>query len=375
MAALTPLTAPPSETLSFARDFYSPASPRFQGVAQKALSELVYSRNGLSAADKMDKQLALARKDRSGKEKSFEKAFVAEIPKKLPGRFIEYSRFSFAAQQILGGRAKQEDEFIPPTSVSFRCRGEEKRGLLCGVFDGHGDQQKAGRLMKKGLARILSERLEKHCEGADSVSEEIIGNALTETFDIAAKAHREKGGRGGATACCAFIFDNVVYCPNVGDSRMVLVTREAHYQVTEDARLENDKRELNDRFAKWHQRMGNEIVNFNTRFCNAGWRVCLGGNLNMGREVGIEKMCPRPKISRFFIGEREDGKLFCKPNEGLLFIFSDGLSAVATVKEVGRDARLLARKGASLQQIADAFVIESTNFKIKDNVTVLIVAL
>lgn len=339
---------------------------RMESPVEKRFPETIFSRNGLSAADKMDKQLEYALKDSCGKQKYIDEPFKLEVSQ--DGHRVEYAPFSSACTQRLGRRADQEDEFLLPVEVSFTCKGKEMKGRLCGVFDGHGDDQKAGRLLKENLAAKLSEILQDSCVNVDSVSEEIIGNALTQAFHELSREYQQKNRRGGATASCAFIFENVVYCPNAGDSRMVLVTSEASHQVTEDAFLGFSSTKKNVRFTHWYDKKGVRLLDMR----EYGFRLSVGGGLNMGRDIGSRGVCTRPKISRFFLGKGPDGKLHCE--RGLLVLCSDGLSDAADVEELGREVRKLEAVGTSLQQMTDALATKAASYPDSDNVTVMIVA-
>jgi serine/threonine protein phosphatase PrpC len=338
-----------------------------ESPVEKQLPDTIFSRNGLSAADKMDKQLSHALIDPNGKQKNVDEPFEVEVSQ--DGHPLEYAPFSSACTQRRGKRDEQEDEFLLPVEVSFTCKGTIMKGLLFGVFDGHGDAQKMGRLLKDKLAAKLSEILQDSCANIDSVSEEIIGNAFTQTFHEFSREYQGKYRRGGATASCAFIFENVVYCPNVGDSRMLLVTPEASYQVSEDAYLGCPPAGMNARFANWHKKKGKQIFDMGIY----GFRLYAGGLLNMGRDVGSRGVCDRPKIPRFFLGKGPDGKLCCERGQGFLVLSSDGLSDAALVEEVGREVRKLVAGGASLQQMTDALATKAASYPDSDNVTVMIV--
>jgi hypothetical protein len=286
---------------------------RIEVIVQKKLPDTIYSRNGLSAADKMDRQLQFALKDSSGKEKYKEDPFEVKIPLDLPGLPLTYAPFSAACAQRLGKRSRQEDEFLLPVEIRFSCKGGEKKGLLFGVFDGHGDDGKAGGLFRDTLPATLSEILQGSCVNVGAVSEEIIGNAFCQAFHEVSRDYQKNHGFGlarfsGATANCAFILEDVVYCPNAGDSRMILITPTHSHQVSEDARLGDSLKEKNVRFTKWHENKGRKIIDMKEVGLGSGLRISVGFLPNMGRELGMSWGCAACVTARKladFLSERD----------------------------------------------------------------------
>jgi len=326
---------------------------------------IVYARKQLSATQKLDKQLGFALADPEGKKRGRGHPFEVNLPLEAPEKW-ELERFADAVAQNDGARMTQEDRCLRKKEVVFKFQGEDKTASLYGVFDGHNDDGKAGEYLNRHLGKTIGGILTRLLLHVDSVSDEVIANALTQAFDFLSKAYREERGEYGTTASCAFVYENKIYCPNVGDSRIVLIKNEATYQLTEDATA------TNDRLLKWNKKAGN---------------IIRGGEVKdpvtkvpskVTRDIGIEWLCSRPKITRIFIGQEVDvperRKIYCGEGDFLL-LATDGLWKVATVNEVGTYVRKLLRAGFSPEAITTQLATHAGTLGGSDNVTVMIVPL
>jgi serine/threonine protein phosphatase PrpC len=274
----------------------------------------------------------------------------------------------------LGSREMLEDRFLLPTEVSFKGRKGDQKGLLFGVFDGCNDQGKVGDYLSQHSSHHLAKSLNRLLEKSQSISDEVVTNAFAETFYSLSNSCRKVGLLGSATASCAFLVGRKIYFSNVGDSRIILVKPDATYQLTEDAKMRNE------RFHGWHIKAKNELerdLDGTIRVGPEGEAKYIGRNI--GREVGGNKwMCSRPKITRIYYGDGRDeirnGIIYCTRGDYLV-IASNGLFEAATVEEVGQAVRKLSMVGISAQGIAAQLANQVGRLKDNDNVTVLVTAL
>jgi serine/threonine protein phosphatase PrpC len=331
---------------------------------------LVYAHKQRTTAEKMRHQLQMALKSSPAQSKYEGEPFSVSTPRDLPGKPIENPPFSSGVAQHQGARPYQEDRFLCDQEVLFTWKGEKKRARLFGVFDGHGDDGIMGEFLRELLSEHLGETLTIMLSTADCISDEVIANAFTQIFWEMSDAYRESGGTWGATATCLFQIDDRIYCPNVGDSRTILVKPNVTYQLTEDACVSKP------RFQKWHANAGNSIVySDDFRILPKGTKI---PKYNMARDVGADRwMCHRPKITSVSYGDKQDnldlGEIYCQP--GCYFVLaSDGLYEPATTEEIGREVRKLANKGASPDVIARVIAEQAEHYPQSDNVTVLVVA-
>lgn len=111
-----------------------------------------------------------------------------------------------------GWRSQNEDTHI---AELLDLPGQQK-GMLFGVFDGHGGD-KVALDAKKKFTSILIKKTE-FCEKGDYTK------ALEQAFRDFDKtlSNQEYANRAGCTACVVLITSNRIYCANSGDSRAVL---------------------------------------------------------------------------------------------------------------------------------------------------------
>jgi serine/threonine protein phosphatase PrpC len=341
-----------------------------KGDSKEASNPLVYARNQRTTAEKMRHQLEMALKDPRGSLKCEDGPFSVRIPHALLGRPIKNPPFSSGAARSQGARPYQEDQFLRDQKVSFVWKGKNKWGRLFGVFDGHSDDGKMGRFLREHLSKRLGDTLTVMLKASDCISDEVIANAFTQVFQEISDAYRKSGGTCGAAATCLFQIEDQIYCPNVGDSRTVLVKPNVTYQLTEDACVRKP------RFQKWHANAGNSIVYSNDfRIQPKGTKI---SRYNLARDVGADLwMCHRPKITSVSYGNKKDnlelGEIYC--DKGCYFVLgSDGFYDSAKTEEVGKETRKLAKAGASPDVIASVLAEKAGHYPKSDNVTVLVVA-
>ena len=323
---------------------------------------LVYSAKGLTAVQKLAKQLTYALDD--PKQGPVEKTlFVVDIP----NAFFSCNG-SWGVAQSQGGKRLQEDGFLPRTELTIAWGDQKMEATLYGVFDGHRDSgqvsQKMNVFLKPALERLLSENWGK--EGA--LNEEAITNSLVQVFAEFNREYREEGGKGGATVTCALQIGTQVFFPNIGDSQAILIGDQIS-TLTENATVKlGDTEHLNTRFTKWQIDRGHYISDMR-----------INGRLNISRDVGANpEMNSRPKITRIFLGEGErnyeQGIVFGRKGD-LLLLASDGLFEAATVEAAALAVGYLAKNGVPLNQVAQIIAEKAGSCKGNDNVTVMVIRL
>lgn len=324
---------------------------------------LIYSTKGLSAVEKLAKQLQFALKD--PKQSCCEsEPFIVPIPDDDEKK----SNVSWGVGQSRGGRPYQEDGFLPRTELEIVMGEEKATALMYGVFDGHGDRGEISKRMnsflKPSLERILSENWEK----LGILNEEAITNSFIQVFAEFNRQYIQEEGSGGATVTCAFQIGDQIYFPNLGDSQAILIG-DQNYTLTENATVElGDTGDENRRFTKWQRRRGYQIRNLR-----------VNGRLNITRDVGVWKeMNSRPKITRIFLGsgknDVQNGILFGKKGDFLL-LASDGLFEAATIEEAASAVVCLANSSVPLDRVAMIIAEKAGSYKGNDNVTVMVIRL
>lgn len=232
------------------------------------------------------------------------------------------------------GVAEAQGERNEMEDVHFVRRIGE--ALCVGVCDGHGDQKKAGEHVRDHLAEGLEPLLE-----LDDLRDFTDGiTALM--IDLNQQIIDE--GLGGTTLACALVHGEWIYFINVGDSRIVQLTDDGAFQVTEDASLKN--------------------THYRALVCSNGQKIVDGrvnGRLNLACDLGEPSLCPRPTITR-------------RPLEPCtLVVACDGLWEVLDPQTLFYNWRLMEGKTAS--EMA-GYLVEGALFHgTTDNVTVAVVQL
>ncbi|PIS02618.1 MAG: hypothetical protein COT85_04865 [Chlamydiae bacterium CG10_big_fil_rev_8_21_14_0_10_42_34] len=321
----------------------------------------------LTPDQKIRKQVHFAALDLAGKKSCDYQPFNVEIPKDLPVVISEIVPMTSVVAQCWGKRVAQQDRFIKQFEISLK--GDQK-GLLFGVFDGHDDEDQAGKFVEENVGSFLQKIIDERSMDAVEIDEKFITNIFVQLFKEISDEYKKQGKKGGASITCAFSLDDKIYFANAGTCRAILVKKEKTFQLTEDANLRNE------RFQKWHVHKGKEITDWcgkvEVSFPN-------GIKTSIARDVGaIDEMCHRPKITCILKGEGPDA-----PEEGLIYyskgdfvvLGSDGLYEPATVDEMGNAVRRLSNAGVSFQKMADLIVTTVGASTSNDFVTMLLIAL
>ncbi len=350
-------------------DYMWPKKEKSDVEERTSAAYLTYSRNLLPASVKMQKQLIHALSNPSSQRKSTTTRFTIQPPEQ--GFSVSEKPYHFlqsAVSQHQGGRDYQEDGYLEPIGISIEQRGNPKRsGTFFGVFDGHGDLGE----VSTHLRAFLKPELEKLLKNTLILDDRAIGNVFVKLFHTLSQSYRETTNRSGATVTCAFRLGNTIYFPNIGDSRIILVTPNTEYQLTEDAIVENP------RFQTWHKKKGHTFIHFDSAL-----RIQIP-NFSLypmyARDVSrYEWMCCRPKITKIHLGngksEPEKGILYAKKGD-FLILASDGLYEPALLTEVASEVRKLTQKQVPLSEIATQLVHTAGSDPGNDNVTAMIVAL
>jgi serine/threonine protein phosphatase PrpC len=340
--------------------------PPFQRVF-----DTVYARKARTTLEKLTHQLKCALIDGESQQKmEGSPPFELSTPPELVELLALHPSFSAAVAQHVGSKSFQEDRYLLNCEVEFISKGETLKGRLFGVFDGHGDAGCVGEYLARNLGVSLGQTLTELA--TDGVTDEVVANAFARIFPQLSSSYPDFGG---ATATCAFLTAGKVYCPNVGDSRIILVKKDQTYQLTEDANVGNI------RFRKWHWRAGNGIAG-ESYYKLRVYRYSMSGNwysFLVARDIGaFSWMCPRPKITRIYIDDKPDdldkGEIYCGKGD-FLVLASDGLYEPATKDEIGAAIRQLAQAGATPQIMANLIANKAASSEGNDNVTVMIVPL
>ncbi len=308
----------------------------------------VYSRR-IPAAEKMAISLRWAvEAGRKDPAKNFvvdlEKAVSEEIDQELEDPAAGVAE----AHNWKWRRSMEDVHFIQ--QVSIESGGATIEGKLVVVCDGHGDNGEVGMTLEKRLAQAIQEQLH-------ALDEESVGNTFTKLMvDFDCELRR----KGGTTLTAALILDHKIYIINVGDSRAILCKDSGVYQLSEDADP------TNERFAAAIRKAGYEI--------NEEGRV--DGDLNVARDIGMEIVSPRPKITCILRGDQNDDlgqmKIYC-PAGSYIVLACDGLWNWASIEEVYAAVAQMAKLEKPLDEMAARLVDGALSNGSTDNITVIVV--
>ena len=119
---------------------------------------------------------------------------------------------AWGACSMQGWRTGMEDAHI---ASPIDLPKTNNKGMLFGVFDGHGGKE---------VAVIVKDELKITLLNLDEFKNEKYEEALTKCFmNMDEKVSHEKYLKGvGCTICVVLITDTKIYCANSGDSRGVL---------------------------------------------------------------------------------------------------------------------------------------------------------
>lgn len=98
------------------------------------------------------------------------------------------------------------------------------------IFDGHGGTK---------CSQFLKEKLHEYFFNIDWRKD--VPNALRKAFLTADAEWKKKGDNSGSCALVIFVYNNVCYAANLGDSRAILVSEQFSkcYQITKDHKPSN----------------------------------------------------------------------------------------------------------------------------------------
>ncbi|NGX45593.1 MAG: hypothetical protein K940chlam2_00749 [Chlamydiae bacterium] len=265
----------------------------------------------------------------------------------------------------IGGRDYNED-FCAYDTIAMGSSGIAR---FYGMYDGHSDNGNCARF----VARELPSRLEEKFEHLSLLDHKAITNAIIEVVHDIEVQWREDKGRGGTTATCALEFNGEIYVINIGDSRTVLFKKSKLYQLSEDAKPDDE------RFRSLVEKMGNTVTP-ETRDSVAR----VNGVWALARDFGVPELSPRPKITFLSaadspINDDPEKGIITYQKGGLLVLTTDGLLDNASNKELEDVLRTMDQKGYSPLEMA-RLLVQSNVALIPfggtfDNTTVMVVRL
>lgn len=148
------------------------------------------------------------------------------------------SNYSTGIAETCGERWSMEDAALA-THFSISCTDNSTHNIdLFGVFDGHGEKRGlAAQFLRDRLANALKEKLSAYNQ--HSLTREGIVRALKAAFLSLDQQYTDDDG---STASVAMIVDqSMIYCANLGDSRIALNNNGTAIQLTVD-HIANDPR-------------------------------------------------------------------------------------------------------------------------------------
>lgn len=313
-----------------------------------------YSRNGLTAAEKLQKQTELARKADITAKKGIESIndiclvsptapFILSVVhathiQQMKKEYTTAQKFkNMGVALTRGSKPTMEDSFcikqffIGQTIVNFYA-----------IFDGHGDNQRCGHFISRFIHIKLIRFLHKK-----ELNDENITNALTASFTSLSAQYIKIYGKnaGGTTVVSLLRIGKKHYFSNIGDSRVIRynASKNTVRQLSEDANVNVP------RFKKYHEARGHTVID--DRILNPR-NPRLG--INMARDVGTFFLCSRPKITYM---ERDETTSF--QSEEYLILASDGLWDVASSKEVAASISCMKELDLDIELMAMNLVISA----------------
>jgi serine/threonine protein phosphatase PrpC len=186
------------------------------------------------------------------------------------------------------------------------------------IFDGFKGGQVAITL-QENFVPYLQEKLRQLEEAQGKKLKEIEASLVENTLTLACVSYneelRQKGVNGGATMVLGIIVDSVVWCVNIGSSRILSIRDHFVKQLTEDASLDAE------RFAKSVVKRGGQIT------CDRSGLWQLGEKVFVARAFGdfsTKGLTARPKIT---LSSLEQTKA--------LFFGCSGIFESATAQQIG----------------------------------------
>ncbi|MCE2982206.1 MAG: NADAR domain-containing protein [Parachlamydia sp.] len=273
-----------------------------------------------------------------------------------------------------GKRKAMEDEEIAEQGV-LTIKGINYPFTLLGVFDGHGKAgygKETATFVKDHIMACLEKQLALH--NPETLTQEGIFKALKKTFmDLEKQADEADAAIiSGTTASVALILENKIWLANVGDSRVIGVTKEGvPMQLTEDATPEGL------RYKTKIEKLGGIVEKPNPAsdfYVTTRNMKIEGKYIGTARAIGDLEYCDgntdfpvilcHPKIS-------------CVPFEDFssLVIGCDGLFDKGSTNEVGAAVDWAVKQGLEPEGIAKACVEAAYANGSTDNITVMVAKL
>ncbi len=338
----------------------------------------VYSCHGLTAEQKMRKQLYYAVKE--GLEQKEPHKFVLDLSQNVAA-LIDQDVLSpdVRAASTRNGKERMEDICFV-RSFNVNLEDESTLPIRCAVVcDGHCDHRFAGYRLRSRLPILIQNVLEKDdfTSLADMFTEVMIQLDKEIRSDLLSREITE----GGTTFTGVFFIKNHLFVVNVGDGRAILCKKEAVYQLSEDADPKNERFQAYDKnldiyFCPYRKRIFGH-PQFEEIEGSIIFRGGEGG-YNLARDLGSKWLSPRPKITYLTRGNQSDDlvnmRLFC-PKESYLVIASDGLWGRVSNRDVHRALWKMEAKGMPLKEMAARLVYGTLQAGGKDNITVVIIKL
>ncbi|DAZ98127.1 TPA: hypothetical protein N0F65_003113 [Lagenidium giganteum] len=251
-------------------------------------------------------------------EKTLEEIRTHLRKRKTCGR----SRFLVSTAAVRGDRSHMED-----TSFVSSCK------RFAAVFDGHGGADVSAHLRAALFPNLLArelDQLDRMAFKAESQKHSMIEHTLRLAFEKidADVLARDEWRYQGSTAVGVLLFDDTIYCFNVGDSRAVLSRAGEAVDLSRDHKpndpMEKARVEALGGTVRWYgyvDAQGEPIEEF------GAYRV--NGNLAVARAIGDRDarpyVCGECELKRF-------GRDYVK--DEFIVIASDGLWDVFTSEEV-----------------------------------------
>ena len=209
---------------------------------------------------------------------------------------VTVGNFHVGISHNIGNRPTMEDEHLA-VSFDLKLAGRNYPIQLFGILDGHGGTL-AACFVRDNLQKKLEKTLIEYNQ--NGLCEAGIWKALKMACVRLNRDLKEAHGlvAAGTTAAIMMFLDGVVYSANVGDSRIVLDNDGTPFQLTEDAKP-ND-----ERYQKGIEKRGGFVVYFGGAFRVNGSIACARafGDFHANGVISV-----RPKITAKPLSEIQPG--------------------------------------------------------------------
>lgn len=274
----------------------------------------------------------------------------------IDGEEQEINGRSVGMASCQGARSTMEDTSIAE-HCSFQIQGEDYTFDLYGICDGHGGGE-CSAYVQANLANYLIAALKN--ENPEKLTEEGIFKALKA---CCRNLDKDYEGSDGTTLAATFILNGKIWNFSVGDSRIILVTKDGRViQASEDAKPEID------RYRKKIEKQGGSVI-------EVDGVARINGVLSPARAIGDKQVrgvggqccvSPNPKITSFSLKDFEDG---------YLAIACDGLWDVATTNEAGAAIVQMDALNISTGKMSQLLTYHALDQGTQDNVSITVVKL